>query len=275
MKKDGYITFVHPNGWRKPNTEKSKMYGLFEKMTKEASMMYVEIHDVKDGMKTFNCGTRYDWYVIRNTKNKNCKTIIIDQEGKNYEINLNKYNWLANCELDLIDKIIAEENEERCEILFSSNNYAVRRNWMSKEETDEYKYPVIHSTPKDGKRIVWSSRNDNGFYGISKVIFGDSGINNPIIDTKGKYALSEHAMAIKIMNKKEGILISDVLESLIFKKILKACLWSSFQLDWRLFLSLKKDFHIVLNELNKDYKDSINNTNTITLPKKKLIKKKT
>ena len=35
LKPNGYICFVHPNGWRKPNTEKGKFYGLFKKMTNE------------------------------------------------------------------------------------------------------------------------------------------------------------------------------------------------------------------------------------------------
>lgn len=80
-------------------------------MVKENSMMYLEIHDVKDGMKYFHCGTRYDWYVIKNKPNKNnCTLTIVDQENKHHNLNLNKYNLLANCELDLIDKLIAKNN---------------------------------------------------------------------------------------------------------------------------------------------------------------------
>ena len=79
-------------------------------MTKENTILYLEIHDTKDGMKQFNCGTRYDWYILQKKKNKNCKTKILDQNNISYEINLSKYNWLANCELELIDKLIANNN---------------------------------------------------------------------------------------------------------------------------------------------------------------------
>ena len=34
----------------------------------------------------------------------------MDQNNISYEINLSKYNWLANCELELIDKLMANEN---------------------------------------------------------------------------------------------------------------------------------------------------------------------
>jgi hypothetical protein len=248
LKKNGYICFVHPNGWRKPNTEKGKFYGLFEKMTKENTMLYLEIHDVKDGMKQFNCGTRYDWYILQKKKNENHKTKILDQNKVLYEINLNKYNWLANCELELIDKLIANENEEKCQIIQSMSAYEPRKKWISKVETEEFKYPVVHSTPKEGVRFVWSNRNDNGHYGIKKVIFGDSGIYNPILDIDGKYGMTQHSMGIIINNIKEGEKICKILSSVIFGKILKACLWSSFAIEWGMFKDFKNNFYELLKD---------------------------
>jgi len=246
LKKDGYICFVHPNGWRKPNTEKGKFYGLFQKMTSENTMLYLEIHDTKDGMKQFNCGTRYDWYILQKKKNDNCKTIILDEKNISYEINLTKYNWLANCELELIDKLIANKNEDKCNILYSRSAYGADKKWISKVETKEYKYPVVHSTPKDGHRFVWSNINNNGFYGTKKVIFGESGINNPIIDIDGKYAFSQGAMAIVIDDIKEGEKLAKFLSTPVFNKIIKACLWSSFRIEWGMFKDLKKNFYEII-----------------------------
>ena len=265
LKNNGYICFVHPNGWRKPNTEKGKFYGLFEKMTNENIILYLEIHDTKDGMKQFNCGTRYDWYILQKKKNENHKTKILDQNNVSYEINLNKYNWLANCELELIDKLIANENEEKCNVLYSRSNYGADKKWISKIETKEFKYPIVHSTPKEGHRFVWSNKNDNGFYEIKKVIFGESGIYNPIIDIDGKYAMSQGAMAIIIDNIKEGEKLSKCLCSSVFNKIIKACLWSSFRIEWGMFKDLKKNFY----ELLDDKDDKI-----LTESKKKVIKSK-
>jgi hypothetical protein len=265
LKNNGYICFVHPNGWRKPNTEKGKFYGLFEKMTNENIILYLEIHDTKDGMKQFNCGTRYDWYILQKKKNENHKTKILDQNNVSYEINLNKYNWLANCELELIDKLIANENDEKCKILQSMSAYEPRKKWISKIESKEFKYPVVHSTPKEGHRFVWSNKNDNGFYEIKKVIFGESGIYNPIIDIDGKYAMSQGAMAIIIDNIKEGEKLSKCLCSSVFNKIIKACLWSSFRIEWGMFKDLKKNFY----ELLDDKDDKI-----LTESKKKVIKSK-
>jgi hypothetical protein len=258
LKNDGYICFIHPNGWRKPNTEKGKFYGLFDKMAKENTMLYLEIHDTKDGMKQFKCGTRYDWYILQKNKNENYKTKIIDQNNVTYDINLNKYNWLANCELELIDKLIANENEEKCQVLYSRSNYGADKKWISKIEIKEFKYPVVHSTPKEGHRFVWSNRDDNGFYEVKKVIFGESGIYNPIIDIDGKYAMSQGAMAIIIDDKLEGEKLYKFLTSSLFNKIIKACLWSSFRIEWGMFKDLKKNFYELLDDKKLQQSDKIN-----------------
>ena len=72
------------------------------------------------------------------------KQKILDQNNISYEINLSKYNWLANCELELIDKLIANNNEEKCKILQSMSAYEPRKKWISKIETKEFKYQVVH-----------------------------------------------------------------------------------------------------------------------------------
>jgi 16S rRNA G1207 methylase RsmC len=61
----GYLIFVHPPTWRKPCYDKSKMKGLFKLLTYDNYMIHLSIHGIKDGRKTFKCGTKYDWYVIK------------------------------------------------------------------------------------------------------------------------------------------------------------------------------------------------------------------
>jgi len=72
-------------------------------------------------------------------------------------------------------------------------------------------------------------------FGVPKVIFGETGINNVIIDMEGKYGLTGHAMGIKIDSIEEGVKLKTALESEKFKKVLNACSWSNFMIDWRLF----------------------------------------
>src|SRR5210317_690221 len=241
IKNNGYLLYVHPPGWRKPNTEKGKFYGLYKLMTQENQMLYLSIHGIKDGKQTFNCGTRYDWYIIQH-KSKYTTTIVNDENNNKIVIDMNKFHWLPNYNIDTIQNILAEENEEKCIIIFDRTNYEPRKKWMSKIKTDEFKYPCIHSTPKKGIRYMYSSVNNKGLFGVSKVIFGESGIYNSVIDIDGMYGMTHGAMAIKVCNLEEATFIKEAIESEKFNKLIKSCMYSSFRIEWNLFKYFKKDF---------------------------------
>ena len=238
---NGYLLFVHPPGWRKPNTERGKFTKMFDLMTKQNQMLYLEIHGIKDGQRVFNCGTRYDWYLIEKT-NQYKNTIIVDEDGKQNEINLSELSWLPNSNILEINKILAKNDCERCPIIQSMSAYEPRKKWMSSIKSQEFKYPCVHSTPKAGIRYMYSSVNDRGHFGVSKVIFGDSGIYNPVIDLEGKYGMTQHSMAIQVDNLEEATYISKVIESDKFDKIIQSCLYSSYAIDWNIFKEFKKDF---------------------------------
>jgi hypothetical protein len=238
---NGYLLFVHPPGWRKPNTEKGKFYGLYNLMCVDNQMLYLEIHGIKDGRKVFNCGTRYDWYLIEKKKHYK-QTIIIDENREQNNYDLSKFSWLANSNIDLIQKILANDNET-CSIIYNRSNYGSdNKKYISKQQNETYKYPIIHTIPLSGIRYIYSSINDKGHFGISKVIFGDNGLNDAIIDMEGKYGMSENSMAIKVDNIEEAINIKKALLSNNFKEIIKSCIMGNFRIDWRLFNEFKKDF---------------------------------
>ena len=242
LKNNGYLLFVHPSGWRKPNTKRGKFYGLYKLMTLENQMIYLSIHGIKDGQKTFNCGTRYDWYIIQHTS-KYTTTIVNDEKNKNIVIDMNNFDWLPNYNIDTIQSILAKENEEKCPIIYNRSNYGSDKKYTQKDKTNEFKYPIIHTIPKTGIRYIYSNCNDKGHFGISKVIFGQSNCENPYIDMTGKYGMSEHSMAIKVSSSEESKNIEKCLKSENFNnKVLNSCLWSNFMIDWRLFTYFKKDF---------------------------------
>jgi hypothetical protein len=239
---NGYLLFVHPPGWRKPNTERGKFTKMFDLMTKQNQMLYLEIHGIKDGQKVFNCGTRYDWYLIEKI-NQYKTTIIVDEDGKQNEINLSEFSWLPNSNILEINKILAKNDCERCPIMYDRTAYgADKKDRVSSKETTEFKYPCVHSTPKSGIRYMYSKVNDRGHFGVSKVIFGESGIYKPVIDMEGKYGMTHGAMAIQVDNLEEATFISKVIESDKFDKVIQSCIFSSFRIDWNIFKEFKKDF---------------------------------
>ena len=238
---NGYLLFVHPPGWRKPNTERGKFAKMFSLMTKENQMLRLEIHGMKDGQKVFNCGTRYDWYLIEK-KSQYKNTIIIDENGTQNEIDLSELSWLPNSNLEYVKKLLARNDDEKYEIIYSPSAYEHRKNWMSHNETVEFKYPCVHSTPKSGVRYMYSKVNDRGHFGVPKVIIGEAGINDVIIDINGEYGLTNGAIGIKINNIEEGKQIEKALKCEKFTKFLQSCSFSLFRVDCNIFKEFKKDF---------------------------------
>ena len=238
---DGYLLFVHPSGWRKPNTEKGKFFGLYDLMTKQNQMLYLEIHGIKDGQKIFKCGTRYDWYVIEK-KPSYKNAIIVDEYEIMNDIDMNCLSWSPNSNISEIDKILAKDDDERCPIIYDRSSYGSDKKYISKSKTSEFKYEIIHTFPNTGIRFLYSNTNKNGHFGISKVIFGQSNSKNPLVDMDGKYGMAEHSMAIQVSSKDEALNIVKVFQNPEFQSILFSCSWSNYMIDWRLFTYFKKDF---------------------------------
>jgi hypothetical protein len=104
----------------------------------------------------------------------------------------------------------------------------------------------------------------------------------------GDLLLSEHALGIPIINNNEKE-IYECIKSDKFKDFIKSCMWSNFQIDWRLFTYLKKDFYIefiknikienenlIKNlELPINLKNNMINDKLIKVSKKKTSKIKT
>jgi len=250
IKPFGYLLYVHPCGWRKPEEikSKSKTKGLFNLMSKENTIIELKIRNTKHGMETFKCGTRYDWYLLKKEFNKNVSTKIIDEENIEWDLKLYEMEWLANMKFDLVDRIFTNDKNNRVDVLYNRTNYGSDKKHTSHVKTEEFKYPLVHSTPKSGVRYMFSSENDKGHFGISKVIFGDSGIYDVIVDNDGKFGTTEHAMSIILHDinmsesYKSGLLSED------FKNVLNSCSWSNYQIQWKLITYLKKDFYLYLEE---------------------------
>jgi hypothetical protein len=112
---------------------------------------------------------------------------------------------------------------------------------MSAKKSAKYRYLCVHTTPQKGTRYYYSAKRDRGHFDIPKVIFGNSGPHSAVLNKKGEYCMTEHAMAIA--DKKENLeKILRALKSDKMKRLFAATLWSSFQIEWRMFSYFRKDF---------------------------------
>jgi hypothetical protein len=237
---DGYLCYVHPTGWRKPQTEKSSNKKINEVMFSK-QILYLNMNNTEDGKRVFDAGTRFDFYVIQNSS-ANRATVVVDEENVTTKINLANRKFLPNKNFDLIEKLYAKNGEATLNVIFNVSNYETRKDWVSETEDATFCYPLVHTTPRDGVRYRYSSRNDNGHFGISKVIFGDSGIHDCIIDLDGNYGMTQHSIALEVESLEEAENFKKALTSSKFSDFLESMMWSNYQIDWRIFLNMKKDF---------------------------------
>jgi len=240
LKSNGLLLYVHPALWRKPVSNKSKIYGLFELMTKTNTIIYLEIHDTKDGVKTFKCGTRYDYYLLKKEINNNFKSKIIDEDGKEHLIDISKLNWLANKKYKLIKNIT--NNNKKIEIIYSRSAYGNDKKWTSRTKTNKFKYPCILSTPEKGIRYMYSEHKNNGHFEIKKIIFGETSTYNSFYDDKGLYGLTDGAIAIQEDNNDIANNILNAIKSNKFIELLNACSWSNYRIEWNMLKDLNIDF---------------------------------
>jgi hypothetical protein len=237
LNKNGYLLFVHPPGWRKPCNRKSQLKGLYNLMTKDNFMVYLNINNMNEGMKVFKCGTRFDYYLIKKV-NKKLETFVIDENNNELNVKLYNYDWIPNSQIDYILKLLTKNNLD----VIMNSSYHATRTYVSTNKNNEYKYPLIHSTPKSGVRYKYSNRNDKGHFDISKIIFGESGINHVIIDMEGKYGMTQGAIAIKVKNLIEAKKIKKALLSNKFKLLLKSSIIGNYRIDANIFRSLDRNF---------------------------------
>jgi len=154
---------------------------------------------------------------------------------------LHDFNWLPNKNIINILNLISDNIDLNLDVIMDSSYHAIRA-YVSDNKDEIYIFPLIHSTPKTGIRYKYSSINNKGHFGISKIIFGEAGINDVVIDLNGDYGMTQGSIGIKITDLNEGLNIKSALLSKQFKEFLDACNWGNFRIDWRLFTYLKKDF---------------------------------
>jgi len=188
----GYLVAVHPDSWRRIDGDFTNVKSLM----KSKQMLYLELHDTNDGMKTFGVKTTYDFYCLHNVPNITFTTIKC-MDGTKQRVDISKMEFIPNGMYKEFEKLIAKNDEERVNILYSRSAYGNDKSHMNKEQIGEYKYPCVYLTYKDGTIKFWySNTKEMGHFGIPKVIWSNGGGTTPIIDEKGEYGVMNFAYSI-------------------------------------------------------------------------------
>ena len=235
IKDKGYVCLIHPSRWRKP---KNKI-GEF---IKSKQILHLEIHGLNDGMNMFGVQSRYDWYVLKNIDAYE-KTVIVDQEGNKVNWFLGKISFIPNSRINKIMSLVAKNDEEKCEVIYSSSAYETRKKWMHKTKTKKFKYPCVYSINSKGKVTFWYSSKREQFFDIPKVIFPSGAYQSVgiLVDNSGEYGLTQFARGI-VDTKSNLSKIAKALRSEEFVKLYPSFSMSSTELDKDIISLFRKDF---------------------------------
>ena len=233
IKPKGFLGFITPANWRRPEHE------LYSLMTRENYMKYLHIYSKKDGLQKLGAQTRFDLYLIQEGEHKK-KTHIIDELGNKHSMNLKKWPFLPNYHYQKIKKILVPK-EEGIDVLFHAGIYDARK--LSKKKTKKNRHPIVHNITQRGLGLKYAE-NKNNHFGTSKVLLNFNEKQYPYNDYKGTYGMSQLTFGIPIQSKKQGDKIIKAINSDDFKEILKATKWSSFQTDYRMFFYFDPKYFI-------------------------------
>lgn len=238
-KEGGYVSLIHPSGWRNVDGK----FKETQKLLLSKDVKYLEIHNEKDGQKYFNATTSFDWYVVKNVNTLNNSTEVAGWGGNSSEQYINDLEFIPNDMFDEIFSLVAKQGEETVEILHSYSDYETRKPYMSKVRTEEHIYPCVYTTLKDDTiNLMWSNTDNNGHFGVSKLIWSNGMASSLQIDLDGEYGLTQFAYAI--VDRPENLmLIKKVMESRYFIKLINNCYLSSGdRFSRKILATFKKDF---------------------------------
>ena len=164
------------------------------KLITQKQIIYLEIHDVDDGIKAFKCSTRYDWYLLENT-NIYKETEVKGEDGITQTINIKEWSFIPNCMFSEIKTLLANHGEETLDVNYYRSNYGADKTWVAGIKNDLFKYPVVYSINKnDELSLKYSLKDTNGHFGKTKFIFSNGA--GFYCDYKGEYGLTQWAYCI-------------------------------------------------------------------------------
>jgi len=118
------------------------------------------------------------------------------QDGSVERADISKIPFIPNGMYNEFQKLFAKNGDEKVNVIRNSS-YHHQRPHMQKQQNDEFKYPCVYNTMKDGTINFWYSNvNNKGHFNISKVIWSNGGASMPIIDANGEYGVTEFSYAI-------------------------------------------------------------------------------
>lgn len=251
----GYLLFVNPSGWRDVDGDFKKIQNeIFSK-----NLIYLEIHNEKDGIKTFNAETRYDIILVQNSSVSKTNTKILFEDKDTKVINVKILDFIPNGQYDNIMKMIDDKKEKRINLLYDSCSYHTQKKWVNGKKTNIFKYPCVYTVNSKGEpkfkyssikyvkeiqNIAKKCLSKNVEHFSNKLIWSNGRISSvgSYID-ESKYALTQYSYAIVENDIDTLKMIKKAFDTPEFRKMMEYCAVSQLSINYKVLALFKKDFY--------------------------------
>jgi len=228
----GILIQISPSSFGSPS---NKVLSLFQKY-------YVKYLYLNQEKFFQNIGSSFSWYIIEKRETdlytimNNDKTIKLDISilWMPIDISLISLSIHKKVMFDTPNKLDVKYDYVTCHnnILKKSidnNTFSS----ISKTKTDIHIYPLFHTNAQ-----IWYSSIKQDFLEKKKVMWTRSGYSKPFYDD-GKYGITDLSYYVLVNSDEEGDNLNNILNTRLFKYILKTAKWSGFGTD-RVFYALPK-----------------------------------
>jgi hypothetical protein len=246
LKESGYLVFVHPALWRKPENKLRDV--MFSKQ-----IHYLSIHNKVEGNKIFGATTRFDYYLLENISTYQ-PTRVIFEDKKEYDILITtELPFIPNFGWSIFEKIFLRLHNNGMMIIRDSDCHSART-YVSKTEKVGYSYKLLNSISKTkGKTFCYSSKPHKSQFN-KKIIFSNGETIVPFYDN-GELGVTEGGLYLTVNDETDGKKLVEYLQSKLITYLIKATKWSNFETCKQLFwyIPLPTEITVCNNENINQY----------------------
>jgi len=232
VKRDGYISFIHPQQWRRPNHEILKSF-------QEKNLLFLKMFSLQRGQKIFGVGTAFDYYILQNAPYQGI-TEIVDEADITNRRNITSETFIPNKGEKILQQLFNSPTKIECvwgmEFHGQKGTLTPTKGYLTSYysmEGDTPRYRYFDPTKVSQIAIIK--------HYVPKVIVQLTGHNMKVLnDYSAQLACGHFCIGLRVISKKEADQMTAWLKK--YWKVLDFAKWGMTR-EYRVFQMLNKDFY--------------------------------
>lgn len=244
-----YLMFIHPPNWRKPKHELRPIF-------LENNLVFIKFYTDRDSDKIFSCKTRVDYYILQKNKTKGLTTVV-DDKGMTSNVMLDmSIPYIPNYGISIHTKLCKLDIPRLTCI--NPRSHDTTRKFVQKNKDSTHTYQLFNTSSSKGVTYYYSS-TPHPAQNIKKVLFSNGRYIYPVYDD-GIYGGTQSSLYIEVNSKEEGAQLINMINSNLFKFIVKSTKFGNFGTSHELLstipnlsngtsISFTEDEHAIIEDI--------------------------